>query len=129
MEITDQVALQKARISRAYLDQAKSFGIEQDLEFCPCLEPSAVNLYNQSLVNGYAAPINSMRQQNSNVQQQTIDSESICKILAAAAANIGTNSYDSSRTGNTAKISNMNVLKNNVMKNQNPSNTKTRYFS
>lgn len=147
MEITDRVALQKARLSRAYLDQAKSFGIEQDLEFCPCLDPATINSYNQSLASNYNTPMMSnvsMRPNQSNQQQQSIDSESIFKILAAAAANINTaknvgninstTGYESiSRPASAAKISNMNILKNTLMRNQNNTNTntniKTRYFS
>lgn len=101
MEITDKLKLQKARISRGYLDQAKSFGIEQDLEFCPCLDVHTINAYNQSLMSGYNTPMMTnaaMRlHQQQQVQQQAVDYESVLKILAAAAAN-NPNSVNTTRS-------------------------------
>lgn len=93
----NDLAVQKARISRAYLDAAKSFGIEQDIEFCPCLDLSTIDSYN----NGYASSVK-MRQQGSN-----IDSESIFKILAAA-ANINSNKKITGNNSNTSNNSNNN---------------------
>jgi hypothetical protein len=92
-----KVALQKARMSRAYLDQAKSFGMEQDIEFCPCLDSASIEAYNHILINNNLNSAN-MRQQN----HSNIDSASIFKILAAA-ANI-----------NNAKNSNANVNNYNI---------------
>lgn len=146
MEKADGVTLQRARISRAYLDQAKSFGIEQDIEFCPCLDTGSINAYNQAVMSGYTTPMMNpivMRHhQQQQQQQQTIDSESIFKILAAAAANINNaKNVGSTSNGNAAayantiqrpnsagKGNNANMLKNNLLKNQSLAN-KNRYLS
>ena len=94
-----KAALQKARLSRAYLDAAKSFGVEKDMEFCPCFDMSTIE--SSTSTTGYPASM-SMRQQKSY-----IDSESIFKILAAA-GNVNTmknNNNGISSSANQAKLS------------------------
>lgn len=70
----NQLALQKARMSRAYLDQVKSFSVEQDFKFCPCLNNTSANSYSAFLSNGY----------QSQQQQQQVQIQSQAQALAQA---------------------------------------------
>lgn len=110
-----KITLQKARVSRAYLDQAKSFGIQQDIAFCPCLEASTIEAYNNQILNGYPTSTQ-MKHQNSN-----IDSESIFKILAAA-ANINNAQKDNNMTNPGSVTHANNTNGNNTNKNNGSNN-------
>lgn len=84
---SSDLAVQKARLSRAHLDAAKSFGIEQDIEFCPCLDKASIDNYNN---NRNASSINSALLNKGNFKtqkQESFDPTPIFKILAAAANN------------------------------------------
>ncbi|KAG0682318.1 hypothetical protein C6P40_001896 [Pichia californica] len=119
----NKAILQKARISRAYLDAAKSFGIEQDLEFCPCLDMS---LLESSPAISTAASLKMNQQQHNYV-----DSESIFKILAAAAnAKNYNNNITNNNNNNNNNIgynSQMKQMINNVNNNANNNGTNNGY--
>lgn len=123
-----KAALQKARLSRAYLDAAKSFGVEKDMEFCPCFDMSMIESSSSS-TNGYPASM-SMRQQNSY-----IDSESIFKILAAAGSvnNIKNNNSNNTGSGisssaNQAKLS-LKEIKQMGITNKHNIATRNKYYN
>lgn len=109
----NKAILEKARLSRAYLDAAKSFGIEQDLEFCPCLDMSTIEAakLKQQQQQQQRQGQTQLHSQSQSQPQPHVDSESIFKILAAAAnANNGkvNNGLNTMHTTTQVKMNNVN---------------------